>query len=240
MPRNIALATAIRADGLTQAGLASKIRAVGGRMGIPNECSRGNIARWIDGGQPQQHYIMILTAVLGRTAGQLGLANGEPPPAPPNGGFHGDLAVPLLEEAAYGPLTGIWRSSYTYHSDSRGADFTEQHYCTLLQRGPHLAVRSLPRQPSQMQAGLWLEGQYATGTWAQRTAAGGYYRGTPYSGAAQLELDAAGGVLSGKWVGFGRRPGEINTGNWQFTRATARIDAAARDAWDHAPGDDDG
>jgi hypothetical protein len=217
----------MHADDITQAQLAAKIRRHGAETGVPNECSRGNVARWLAGAVPQQHYITLLTAVLGRTAAQLGLA---PPPPPPGAGRDG-LPLPT-DDVSYGPLTGIWLSTYTWHSDSRGADFTERHHCTILHRGGYLAVRSLPRQVSQMSAGLWAENGHATGAWAQRTAAGRHY-----SGAAQLEIHPAGTVLSGKWVGFGARPGEINTGDWLFALISTRIDEPSQLRWDIPPGD---
>jgi len=238
---NMKLQTARRRAGLSQDALARRIRDTGFKLGHPNDCTRGNVHRWESGGRPQPHYVLLLEAALETPAADLGfayeqygmdrdqlLAEAGLDEAPP-------LAEPSARYGGYGPLTGIWLSRYSYPSSSRGGTFTAAHYVQVLQRGAHLNVRSLPGQHSRLSLDLAVNGQVAQGTWTEHTAGGGYYRGSIYTGTIQLELNQAGDRLKGRWLGFGRDPGEINDGEWQFTRVADTVDAAARATWDRDP-----
>jgi hypothetical protein len=243
MARNTALITARRREGLSQDALARRIREAGHRLGHPNECNRANVHRWEAGGHPQPHYVMLLEATLGTPAAELGLAYEEygmdRDEMLAGAGLDAEPSVP--EPSAryrYGPLTGIWLSRYEYPSSSRGGTFAGQHYVQVLQRGAHLNIRSLPGQHSRLSLDLAVNGQVAQGTWTEHTAEGGYYRGSIYTGTIQLEVNQAGDRLKGRWLGFGRDPGEINDGPWQFTRVDDRADREARERWDHEPPED--
>jgi transcriptional regulator with XRE-family HTH domain len=240
MARNLKLATARRREGLSQAALARRIQQIGYRLGRPNECNRANVARWENGGQPQPHYVTILEATLGQPAADLGLAYVA----------HGmdrdqmlaesglDTEAPLPEPSAaytYGPLSGIWLSRYEVYSSSRDDNFAYQHYVQVLQRGAYLNVRSLPGQHSRLALDLSVNGRMIRGTWAEHTSEGGYYRGSLYDGSIMLELNAANTRMKGRWLGFGRDPGEINDGPWQFTLVDGRVDLDAREKWDIPP-----
>jgi hypothetical protein len=50
-----------------------------------------------------------------------------------------------------------------------------------------------------------------------------------------MEINQAGDRMKGKWLGFGRDPGEINDGPWTFTRVDAKYDRTTRDTWDTIP-----
>jgi transcriptional regulator with XRE-family HTH domain len=240
MARNLLLASARRREGLSQAALALRIQQVGYRLGHPNGCNRANVARWENGGQPQPHYVQILEATLGQPAAELGLAYVA----------HGmdrdqmlaesglDTEAPLPVQSAgykYGPLTGIWLSRYEIYSSSRDARLAFQHYVQMLQRGAYLNVRSLPNQHSRLALDLSVNGKIVKGTWAEHTSEGGYYGGAPYDGSIMLELNAASTRMKGRWLGFGRDPGEINDGPWQFTRVADGVDREAREKWDRSP-----
>jgi hypothetical protein len=83
---------------------------------------------------------------------------------------------------------------------------------------------------------LAVNGRMATGTWTEHTSEQGYYQGSVYDGGIQLELNQAGTRLRGKWIGFGRNPGEINDGPWTLSKVAEKVDAATRDEWDHETG----
>jgi hypothetical protein len=198
------------------------------------------VHRWEHGGHPQAHYIVLLEAALGQPAADLGLAyeglDMDRDQMLASAGL--DVEAPSPDQTAryqYGPLTGIWLSRYEYPSSSRGATFVGAHYVLILQRGAHLNIRSLPGQHSRLSLDLAVNGQIAQGTWTEHTAEGGYYRGSIYTGTIQLEVNQAGDRLKGRWLGFGRDPGEINDGPWQFTRVDDKIDAEARQRWDRNP-----
>jgi DNA-binding transcriptional regulator YiaG len=125
--------------------------------------------------------------------------------------------IPLSDpQAAQGPLTGIWLSSYTYTSSSRGQDFTSLHYVVLIQYGSNLQVRSLPDTATgRVAMDLTVNGQVVTGTWTERTDTDGYYAGSTYHGAIQMLIGATADRMSGRWVGYGR-DFDVNTGAWSL------------------------
>ncbi len=123
-----------------------------------------------------------------------------------------DSAFTMSEPGkAYGPLSGIWLSDYSYGSSGRSGTFTSRHYTMVLQHEGRLAVRSLPAAKSQLSMDLSLNGRVATGTWTEQTQADGYYGGSTYYGGLQLIEDEDGGLLAGRWVGYGK-DGEVNSG----------------------------
>jgi hypothetical protein len=240
MTRNLALIAARRREGLSQEALARRIQEAGHRLGHPNGCNRANVHRWEDGVQPQPHYVMLLEAVLGQPAANLGFAyetyTMDRDQMLAEGGL--DVTPTVPEPSArygYGPLTGIWLSSYEYPSSSRGGTFSARHYVMILQRGAHLNIRSLPGQHSRLSLDLTVNGKMVKGTWTEHTAEGGYYKGSVYDGTIQLELNQTGDRMKGRWLGFGRDPGEINDGPWQFTLVEDKTDAGTREKWDRPP-----
>jgi hypothetical protein len=85
--------------------------------------------------------------------------------------------------------------------------------------GDRLTLRSLPDETgSVVTVDLLVEGSIATGAWRERTAPGGVYAGKEYFGAIHLFILEDGQALRGKWIGFGSKPGEVNSGAWEFTR----------------------
>jgi transcriptional regulator with XRE-family HTH domain len=241
MAVNTALMNARKHAGLSQGGLARRIRETGHRLGYANECSRGNVSRWEQHGtQPQPHYVLILENVLGRPAASLGFHDINTDELLAGAGL--DVATPVPEPSArgYGPLTGIWVSRYEYHSDSRDADLSSSHHVQLLQRGAHLNIRSLPRQHSRLSLDLTVNGQWVKGVWTEVTSQGGYYAGAVYDGVWAGFLDPTGKRMAGKWSGYGRNPGELNDGLWSFTMVADRVDADARQEWDREPAQEHG
>jgi hypothetical protein len=238
MTRNVALMAARRHAGLSQDALARRIQATGQQLGYPNECNRANVARWENGTQPQPFYVLLLEATLNQPAATLGLHDMDRDALLAEAGL--DVATPIPEPAArygYGPLTGIWLSEYSYPSSSRDAVFTSRHYVQILQRGAHLNIRSLPKQHSRLSLDLTVNGEWIKGTWAEHTAEGGYYKGAVYDGTIGMFLDKTERRMKGKWQGYGRDPGEINDGPWQFTFVADKVDRETRDEWDHNPDD---
>jgi hypothetical protein len=223
--------------GLSQNGLARRVRETGHKLGYPNECNRANVSRWENGTQPQAHYVLILENVLGAPADALGFHGIDRDRMLMDAGL--DLATPIPEVSAkgYGPLTGIWLSKYEYPSSSRGGVFNASHHVLILQRGAHLTVRSLPRQHSRLSLDLTVNGQWIKGTWAEVTSPAGYYAGAAYDGTIGMFLDQTGRRMSGRWLGYGRDPGELNDGNWSFTLVDDKTDRATIESWDSAPED---
>lgn len=141
--------------------------------------------------------------------------------------------IPLADpEATQGPLSGIWRSTYTYESSGRGGQvFTSEHYVILIQYGSRIQVRSLPdTAPSRVMMDLAVNGQVVTGTWSEQTNPDGYYGGAVYSGALQMLLAATGNKMSGQWVGYGR-DFDVNNGPWSLRRVAASAGREAMEAW---------
>ena len=240
--RNVKLVSARRREGLSQDALAYRIQQVGYRLGHPNECNRANVGRWEGGGRPQPHYVKLLDVTLGQPAAELGLAyvahGMDRDQILAQSGLDADAPMPELSVGyKYGPLSGIWLSRYEIYSSSREDTFAYQHHVLILQRGAFLNVRSLPGQHSRLALDLSVNGKMIRGTWAEHTSEGGYYRGSLYDGAIMLELNGANTRMQGRWLGFGRNPGEINDGPWQFSLVDAGVDRATREKWDIAPGE---
>jgi transcriptional regulator with XRE-family HTH domain len=236
---NTALREARRRAHLSQSDLARRIREAGYLSGDTNGCTREMVQRWESGRvrRPQARYLLALENVLGQPAENLGfdadlrygMDRGR---TLADAGL--DAALPLPDPAErYGPLTGIWLSTYAYRSSGRDATFTSNHYVMLLQRGARLMVRSLPASASQLSMDLSVNGRVVTGTWTEQTQGDGYYRGAVYHGALQL-LEQDGKLLAGKWVGFGKE-GEVNDGPWSLTMVDEHVDTDAVERWNRVP-----
>ncbi|WP_157101092.1 helix-turn-helix domain-containing protein [Nocardia shimofusensis] len=134
-----------------------------------------------------------------------------------------------------GNYSGIWLSRYEYYSSGRDATFTAVHHVVLLQHDDALTVRSLPGSAvSSMAMDLSVDGNVATGTWTERTAQDGYYRGAKYHGAIQLLVDLTGTRMAGKWIGFGKSF-DINSGPWELILQDRSTAKAAIEAYDRPP-----
>jgi hypothetical protein len=240
MATNVKLKTAIDQAHFSYETLARKIQEAGHRYGQPNACNKATVARWLAGAQPHPHYVLLLEAVLNTPAADLGVASEtysmDREQMLTDAGL--DTLMPEPDETAgvvYGELTGVWLSTYEYESSSRKQTYTSKHYVLLLQRGKGITVRSLPNQASTLSLELSVNGRMCTGNWTEATSKEGYYSGAIYSGAIQLEVNQNGDRLSGMWVGFGKNPGEFNTGPWKFDRVDTNYDKATRDKWDINP-----
>lgn len=241
MAVNVKLKSAIDAAHLSQETVARLVRDWGSGHGYPNGCNRATVHRWINGAQPQAHMVLILEAVLGQPATELGIAyetyEMDRDQMLTEAGL--DTLMPEPDESigvVYGPLTGIWLSEYSYPSSSRSKIYTSRHYVLILQRGQGLMVRSLPNQESTLSLDLTVNGKMVKGNWTEITSKGGYYQGSVYDGTIQMEIGNAGDRMKGRWLGFGRDPGEINDGPWGFTRVSADISRQSREKWDKTPG----
>lgn len=136
---------------------------------------------------------------------------------------------------AVGDFSGVWLSRYEYYSSGRDSTFTVAHFAVVLQHGSQVSVRSLPgSSPSTIELDLTLDGNVATGTWAERTAVEGYYHGARYHGALQLLADPTGNRLAGKWLGFGK-DFEINSGPWELVLQSPSTSKATLDTYQRPP-----
>lgn len=118
-------------------------------------------------------------------------------------------------------LAGVWHSKYTYYSSGRQSELVGQHYVVLNQQENHVSGQSLPNSLSSiLTLDLSVADSVATGTWVERTSPTGYYKGAVYRGAIQLLIDPTGTKMTGQWLGFDKES-NINTGDWELTRAAA-------------------
>lgn len=113
--------------------------------------------------------------------------------------------------------SGVWLSTYEYHSSGREGSFSNAHHVVLVQHDDRLTARSLNGpEKSLLTMDLSVEGNVITGTWAEETEKDGYYRGARYFGAIQMLAEPTGRRMTGKWVGFGKEM-DLNTGPWTLT-----------------------
>lgn len=227
---NAALRAVRESMRLSQEELAKAIRHAGHRAGEPNDCSKRLVQRWESGltTTPRGTYVRALEAVTGQPAENLGFKGPGDAYQPGRRQVIGMAAaaaavIPVAEgkAAARGPLTGIWRSRYSYPSSSRGKTYTSEHHVIVLQHGARLQVRSLRGSgQGDVVMDLSVDGNVATGTWTEDTSADGYYRGARYAGAIQLLIEPSGHRMAGQWVGYGRSF-DVNTGPWQLDLVSA-------------------
>lgn len=237
---NTALREARRLAHMSQSDLARMIRETGFQLGDPNGCTREMVQKWESGRvrRPQGRYLLALEQVLGQPAANLGFDADikygmDRARAISDAGL--DAAMPTPEPAeSYGPLSGIWLSTYEYRSSGRDAVYTSSHYVMVLQRGGRLMVRSLPASSSALSMDLSANGQVVTGTWTEQTQGDGYYRGAVYHGALQMLEQDEGRRLAGRWVGFGKE-GEINDGAWTLALVDDHIGTEAVEQWNRQP-----
>jgi hypothetical protein len=221
---------------MSQGEFALAIRAAGQRAGEPNDCSKRLVQRWEAGyvtGIPRGTYARALEAVTGQPIENLGFA-GDGPTRRQALGVAGVAATAAWArpesraKGARGPLTGIWRSTYSYVSSSRGnEEFTSEHYVMVIQHGNRIQVRSLPGTATgRVMMDLTVDGQVITGTWSEETDPDGYYAASVYSGAIHMLLDHTGHRMKGKWLGF-NRDGGVSDGPWVLNLVSADTGKAA-------------
>jgi hypothetical protein len=223
---------AVRRDLLMSQGeFALAIRGAGERAGEPNDCSKRLVQRWEAGyvtGTPRGAYARALEAVTGQPIENLGF--GEDTSRRQALGIAGAAGIVTAAawmpdakaKGARGPLTGIWRSTYSYISSSRGdKTFTSSHYVMLIHRGNRLQVRSLPRTAAgRVMMDLVADSHVITGTWTEETDPDGYYKASTYSGAIHMLVDPTGRRMKGRWLGF-NRDGGISDGPWVLDLVSA-------------------
>lgn len=220
---------------MSQGELALAIRSAGQRAGEPNDCNKRLIQRWESGyvvSAPRGAYARALEAVTGQPIENLGFKGENTTRRQALGMAGAAAAVWAVPESkakgARGPLTGIWRSTYSYVSSSRGdKTYTSEHYVMVIQHGNRIQVRSLPGTASgRVSMDLTIDGQVITGSWAEETDSGGYYAGSTYHGALHLLLDPTGHRMKGKWLGF-NRDGGVSDGPWALNLVSADTGNAA-------------
>jgi hypothetical protein len=214
---------------MSQGEFALAVRGAGERAGEPNDCSKRLVQRWEAGyvtGIPRGAYARALEAVTGQPIENLGFGADGPTRRQAVTAVGGAAAVWALPGAkakgARGPLTGIWRSAYSYVSSSRGdKTFTSQHYVMVIQHGNRIQVRSLPKTATgRVMMDLVIDGHVITGTWTEETDPDGYYKSSTYSGAIHMLIDPTGHRMKGKWLGF-NRDGGISDGPWVLDLVSA-------------------
>lgn len=229
---------------MSQDDLARAIRAVGDRIGIPNDVQKRTVQRWESGAvtTPRPAYARALEALTGLPIANLGFTVPVPGHDEPGDPTHtlpatanGTLPTAAGPHRHYTGYSGVWLSRYEYHSSGRGGVFTGLHYVVILQHGDRLTVRSLPGSAdSRLTMDLTVDGSVITGTWVEQTAADGYYRGARYHGAIQMLAEPTGRRTVGKWVGFGTEM-DINTGPWELLCQDSSTGRAALDRYNRRP-----
>lgn len=131
-------------------------------------------------------------------------------------------------------LSGVWHSQYTYISTGKG-EITRHHYVIMRQIGNRLHGESLPgSNDSPIFLDLTRDGFALTGTWTERTAAEGRYKGAVYHGALQLIVEPTGRGMAGKWVGFDKSF-TVDSGPWALSYETADTSRRALFRFNRAP-----
>jgi DNA-binding transcriptional regulator YiaG len=224
---------------MSQGEFALAVRAAGQRAGEPNDCSKRLVQRWEAGyvtGMPRGAYARALEAVTGQPIENLGFEGDGATRRQALGVAGAAAAAWALPESrakgARGPLTGIWRSTYSIVSSSRGdRTFTYEHYCMVIQHGSRIQVRSLPGTAAgRVTMDLTISGQIITGTWEELTDSDGYYKSSTYSGAIHMLLDPTGHRMNGKWLGYSR-DGVVNDGPWVLNLVSADTGKAATEQY---------
>ncbi|MDN5855618.1 MAG: hypothetical protein L0K86_22820, partial [Actinomycetia bacterium] len=116
------------------------------------------------------------------------------------------------------PLIGVWSSTYTYDSTSRGRSFTGNHVIELRQHDSRLLGQSEPHPTgSILDLDLAVEGSLATGTWTEQTSPSGHYRAATFQGVLHLVGHPTGHTMRGRWLGVSRQY-TIKSGEWRLDR----------------------
>ncbi|MGW0247712.1 helix-turn-helix domain-containing protein [Nocardia goodfellowii] len=238
---NTALRAARTARRMSQDDLARALRDVG----CPSATKR-LVQRWEAGTtlNPRASHVRALETVMGLPIETLGFGAVEPGrtlSSADESGHVVDSPIGRLSDVSApgkpnpGNYSGIWLSRYEYYSSGRDATFTAVHHVLVLQHDDALTVRSLPGSAaSSMEMDLSIDGTVATGTWCERTALDGYYRGARYHGAVQLLVELTGTRMAGKWIGFGKSF-DINSGPWELILQDRSTTKAAIEAFDRPP-----
>lgn len=244
---NLALKAVRESMRMSLDDFARAVQLAGIRAGEPNQVSKRTVARWEAGGiaMPRPVLARALEMATGRPLDQLGFPAGSDAFVVDDGRGGHDLEVRHPAHQAFtgtprpvhGNYSGIWLSRYSYWSSSRQAMFDSLHHVLILQHSDQLTVTSLAGSAdSMLSMGLSVEGNVITGTWSENTAPEGFYRGARYFGALQMQADATGRRITGKWVGFGK-DGETNTGPWSLQWLDGSTTKAAVDRYDRPPSD---
>lgn len=132
-----------------------------------------------------------------------------------------------------GDLSGIWHSRYTYYSTGQNKELEGQHFLVMRHEGDRLfGENTVAENASHLRLDLQLSGSVATGTWTERTAADGYYRGSVYHGAIQLVMDPMRKTMHGRWVGFDR-DFNVDSNAWELSWKTNDTSKASRNKFEY-------
>ena len=134
-----------------------------------------------------------------------------------------DLVIDLADysnldtaRATSGNLSGLWLSRYSYFSSGRDANLQGEHTIRLHHTGSRLHGTNDPADgESRLTLDLSVSGAIATGTWKERTASTGYYRGAVFHGTIQLVVSPHAHGMNGRWLGFGKNF-IVNSGDWHL------------------------
>jgi transcriptional regulator with XRE-family HTH domain len=242
---NVALRAVREGMRLSLDEFAVRVQLAGQRAGEPNNVSKRHVQRWEAGAvtMPQPSYVRALEAATGLPITSLGFPAGSDAMVIDDGRGGHDLAIrssaliaaPAGARRPIGNHTGIWLSRYEYYSSSRQQFFPAQHYVVLLHHDNMVTVRSIAGSAnSLLTMDLSVDGIVVTGSWSESTDPDGYYRGARYHGAIQMQADATGLRMTGKWVGFGK-DGETNTGPWTLVFQDADTGKATMEKYGQPP-----
>ena len=232
---------------MSQDDFALAIQRAGDQLGQPNAANKRLVQRWESGEieMPRPAYARALEMVTRLPVTSLGFPAGADAVIVDDGRGGHDLLVretalprPSGPMRAGGSYSGIWLSTYDYHSSGRNQTYTNSHYIVVLQHENRLTVRSVHGpEKSLLTMDLTVDGSVVTGIWSEETERDSYYRGARYHGAIQMLAEPTGRRITGKWVGFGKEM-DINTGPWTLTFVDASTGKAAIEKYSEPPSED--
>jgi hypothetical protein len=176
-------------------------------MGMPNECTRGNVSRWEhDGTTPQPHYLAILENVLSQPAASLGFH-----------GIDGDEITPGLLGSASFPasvLSGAWVTTYDFPHAGATMYHADVAHVVTDDRGIHASnhpARTEGRAvPFTNEIDARLVGRHVTGEWRNTSD-------TRYFGLVHLAVLPGESVMEGYYTGLASDIG-VSFGRWRWVR----------------------
>lgn len=117
-------------------------------------------------------------------------------------------------------FSGVWMSTYQYHSNRRGQDFESKNLMRAYQREGRLIFETIPEMNDaylslRLHIDEAIKGEVATGTWYEQTAAEGYYHGDSRHGVLQFFIADDKKSLRGKWLGYDSQQ-NIQSNEWRL------------------------
>jgi hypothetical protein len=116
-------------------------------------------------------------------------------------------------------IEGTWLSRYEYTQGSNSEPSVSEHDIEFKSADSGWIGKSLPQPDSfEITIELTQKGTEFSGTWQERTALDGHYKGREFSGLLMLILNSANSELSGMWLGASSSTGHVKAGRWTLQK----------------------